>query len=375
MPAMGSGPPTARVMVVGEAWGETEERTRIPFTGASGQEFDRMLHEAGLLRSECYVTNVVNARPPRNDIEAWIPADKKSITGRMVQRQGKYVDPIVAEGLEILRQEIALVSPQVIIALGSTALWALTGNESIVKWRGSLLEYRPEREVLGAGLSGDRTGNAGPGRGDRPSADSSVVLPLRVVPTYHPAAILRMWEWRKIAVLDLKRAARELVSPAVPPQTEFIIKPGFAKVMEVLSKLTYLVAQGPAWIDLDLETKYGHIACCGLSWSPTEALCIPFICEEDREGYWLAEEEGQIVFALRQLLTHPNCWVRGQNLLYDCQYTYRRWGFIPQVKQDTMISHHVLWAGLPKNLAFQASLYCHWYVQWKPDKESWKEGG
>ena len=92
-------------------------------------------------------------------------------------------------------------------------------------------------------------------------------------------------------------------------------------------------------------------------------------------GYWNLEEEAQIVFLLYKLLTHPNCFVRGQNLLYDAQYTYRHWHFIPNVKQDTMIAHHSAFCGMRKSLDFQASLYCKWYVQWKPDKSAWKVGG
>ena len=85
---MGEGRPDAEIMLVGEAFGETEEKSGIPFSGNSGMELNRMLQEAGILRNETYATNVVNSRPPRNDITAWIPEDKKSITGRMVQRQG-----------------------------------------------------------------------------------------------------------------------------------------------------------------------------------------------------------------------------------------------------------------------------------------------
>jgi len=144
MVRMGEGRPDADIMIVGEAWGETEEKSGIPFSGASGQELNRMLQEAGILRNECYCTNVVNARPPRNDITAWIPEDKKSITGRMVKLRDKFVDPIVKEGFGMLIKEIELVKPKVIVALGGTAMWALTGNSSIVKWRGSLLEVDTE---------------------------------------------------------------------------------------------------------------------------------------------------------------------------------------------------------------------------------------
>jgi uracil-DNA glycosylase len=308
-----------------------------------------MLQEAGILRNECYATNVVNSRPPRNDITAWIPEDKKSITGRMVQRQGKFVDPIVAEGLDQLQKEIALVKPSVIVALGGTALWALTGNESIVKWRGSLLP-------LGSGSS------------DHPRT---------VIPTFHPAAVLRMWEWRAIAVLDLKRAAAVLRRGAVQqPDWKFTTRPSFSAVIDTLGKLQRMVEEDPTWIELDLETKASHISCCALSWSKTEAICIPFLLSAtSATSYWLEEEEAFILKLLYRLLRHKNCWVRGQNLLYDCQYTYRRWHFIPNVKQDTMISMHTLYPALPKNLAFPASLACDFYQNWKPDRETWAKDG
>ncbi len=78
---------------------------------------------------------------------------------------------------------------------------------------------------------------------------------------------------------------------------------------------------------------------------------------------------------LYQLLTHPAVKVRGQNLLYDCQFTYRYWCFIPRVKQDTMIAWHSCFPGLRKSLDFQASIVCDDYLQWKPEKGTWKEGG
>lgn len=345
---LGEGRPDAPIFIVGEVWGPREVERNTPFAGASGQELNSQLHDAGLMRSDCYVTNVVNAMPPGGKIESWIPSSRKDITPDMVSLHDKIVKPIVREGVESLAREITLVEPRVIVALGNTALWALTGHSGIIKWRGSLL---------------DTTELVSPGE------------VLRVVPTFHPAAVLRMMDWRPIAVQDLRRAARELTDPAPPPIEEFILHPSFPKVIEVLDYLIEKVETDNWWIDLDLETKAGHIACCGLTWSRSEAICIPFMCESDRAGYWLLEEETEIVWRLRRLLTHPRCWVRGQNILYDAQYTYRHWGFVPNVRQDTMISQHTLWAGMRKSLDFQASMYCGWYVQWKPDKASWKEGG
>jgi uracil-DNA glycosylase family 4 len=119
MPNRGDGPIPARVMLVGEAWGEYEERYGRPFVGPAGSELDRMLHEVGIMRSECFVTNLVNKRPPNNEIGAWIALKKKDITKQHVLLRDKYVLPVIAEGYKQLLAEIQLVQPNLIIAFGN----------------------------------------------------------------------------------------------------------------------------------------------------------------------------------------------------------------------------------------------------------------
>ena len=338
---MGEGPVPARVMIVGEAFGEEEERTGKPFVGASGKLLNSLLHEIGLMRSECYVTNLVNSRPLNNDISNWIAAKKKDVTSEHVALRDKYVKPIIVEGFTSLKREISLVKPSVIITLGNTSMWALTGSWGIMKWRGSILDFEG--------------------------------IPL--IPCYHPAAILREWSWHNITLQDLRRAKRFLEGGIPLPKRRFILRPSFVTVEETLTSLHRRADSGPIWLDLDLETKRGHISCCGISWSRLDAICIPFTCDASHEGYWLEAEEVAIIYNLYRLLTHSNVRVRGQNLLYDFQYIHRWWLFLPTFGQDTMISFHVLFPGLRKSLDFQASMLCEHYVNWKPDKTSWKEGG
>jgi len=332
-------------MIVGEAWGAEEERRQTPFVGASGEELNRMLNEVSILRSECYVTNLVNARPLNNDITTWIAGKKKDITSKHVTLRDKYVLPIVVEGYKSLIAEIAAVKPNVILALGNSAMWALTGNWGILRWRGSLLKMEGQ---------------------DAP----------KVIPSIHPAAILREWSLRAPALRDFRRVADHLTSREYsPPAWKFIVRPSFDQVIGVLNDLyRRLEVSSETWIDFDLETRGGHIACAGLSWSREDALCIPFMCVERREGYWSLEEETAIVYLLRQVLTHSKAKVRWQNGLYDAQYTYRHWHFIPRGAQDTMISHHSCFAGLPKRLDFQASMYCEHFKYWKDDGKTWVSG-
>jgi uracil-DNA glycosylase family 4 len=337
------GPIPARILICGEAPGEQEERAGVPFVGGSGMELNRMLHEVGIQRSECFLTNVARIRPEDNDIEKFIPKVKRDIPPSWPTYRGRQVHPCIIEGTNLLEKEISLVQPNLIIAFGNTALWALTGEWGITRLRGSTFTH-PNGAV--------------------------------VVPTFHPAAILRQWDLRVTAVQDLRRAARYADGTKIAkPKWSFHIRPSFEVARNTLNMLWHECEAGPTWIELDLETKHGHIDCLGLSWSPVDAISIPFLSRNNKAGYWSAEEEGLLVWLIYKVLTHPNALIRGQNLLYDFQYIWRHWHFLPKLGQDTMLSHHSAFAGLPKRLDYQASLYCDYYVQWKPERGAWKEGG
>lgn len=344
---MPDGPVPARIMLVGEAPGADEERLGVPFVGASGQELNRMLAEAKIMRSEVFTTNVCRIRPRNNDITAFVPNKKKDITAAHVALKDKMVLPCVVEGYNLLRAEIEMVKPNVIVAVGNVALWALTGAWGITKWRGSLLR-----------LDGRHT-------------DSS--LP-KVIPTYHPAAVLRQWDWRPVAVNDLRRVREHSQSREwSAPEWKFSLRPSFNTVIGVLNDLLRRLEVSSLWLDFDLETRAGHIACAGISWSLTEAICIPFMCVEGADGYWGLEEEAAIVWTLQKVLTHSNAKIRWQNGLYDAQYTYRHWHFVPRGVQDTMIAQHSIFAALPKSLAFISSMYCQHYVYWKDEGKTWNK--
>lgn len=344
----GEGPVPARIFIVGEAPGEDEERSGHPFVGASGRELDKMLHEAGIMRSECFVSNVSRHRPPDNKIEAWISKAKKkaSIPAGFVPMRNLHVHPNIKEGFEALLKEIELVKPNVIIALGNVSMWSLTGRWGISKWRGSQLR-----------TDWDSTGP-------------------HVLPSYHPAYILRDWAERAAVVRDLRRARSLSDSRAARgPTWSFIIRPSFDQATATLSMLLRKLADGPLKLTHDLETRNGHIACSGMAWSKTEAICIPFMCGENKEGYWTQEQEAHLLWMLYMVLCHPNARVVNQNYLYDAQYTHRWWCFVGRFWRDTMISHHTAFCALPKKLDYQASLYCEQYVQWKVKHNSEDEAG
>jgi len=336
----GEGPIPSRIMLVGEAPSEEDMRVGLPFQGGAGQELNRMLHEAGIMRSECYVTNVLKTRPPEGRLDSVIAEKKKDITAQHTLLRDRYCLAPVHEGYTELLAEIEMVQPNIIIAFGNFAMWALTGNWGVLKWRGSLLQI-PD----------------GP----------------KVIPTLHPAAVIREWSQRAVVLSDLRRVKRHMTSRVYDnkPDWQFYVRPGFS---ETISTLNRLIAQAEAlpdaerlWLDFDIETRYGHIDCIGISWSKLEGICIPFVGAGKPQGYWSADEEGLIVYLLWKLLTHKRVLNRWQNGLYDAQYTHRHWGFVPNHGQDTMISQHSVFAALPKGLSFIASMYADWYVYWKDE--------
>lgn len=340
-----SGPVGAEVMIVGEAPGEQELLKRVPFVGYSGQLLDSALAQAGLPRSDCRVLNVCNERPPGNDMSLWMPTTKKAqaellASGKGVECNGRIVHKFVAEGLASLLSEIDSAPPRLIIALGNTPLWALTDKTGITNWRGSHLRR------------------------------ANVV----VIPTYHPAAVLRAWDLKPAFLSDLKRAARVYREGDHPPQWDFVVRPTFSAVMSTLRGLLSSAKDSnePLLLSVDIETRAQHTTCLGIAWTLTNALCIPFLSTESPGGYWTEDEEVEIVWTLYRLLTHPRVEVVGQNFIYDAQYLFRHWHFIPNVKHDTMLAQHVCFLRLPKSLDFIASLYCAHYIYWKDDGKDWR---
>lgn len=200
-----SGPLPAKIMIVGEAPGYDEERAGQPFIGQSGQELTRMLHEAKIPRTECFITNVCKYKPPRNQMSLWRIQRKKDPQNGFVWKDGFWVHPNVIEGCIELEKEIELCEPNIIIALGNTPLWALTGNDKITKWRGSHL-----------------TTKAG----------------VKVIPTIHPAAILRQWGNRMLVLHDLRIAERESSTKEYNlPKFDFTIRPTLKQVVDFLEEI------------------------------------------------------------------------------------------------------------------------------------------
>ena len=118
---VGEGDPHARIMVVGEGPGQTEDETGRPFVGRSGELLDKILASVNLSREhDVYICNIVKCRPPEN-------------------REPTLQEAEACKGY--LMEQIRLVDPKIILLTGKTALRNLLGiKEGITKVRGRWIE-------------------------------------------------------------------------------------------------------------------------------------------------------------------------------------------------------------------------------------------
>jgi DNA polymerase len=122
-----TGNPDARIMLVGEAPGYEEERKREPFVGPAGQKLNDILKAMGIDRGEVYISNIVKFRPA---------------TPRQTTNNRKPSPEEMAACLPFVREEVAIIRPECIVALGGTAAEGLLGLSGTVgSMRGKWHEF------------------------------------------------------------------------------------------------------------------------------------------------------------------------------------------------------------------------------------------
>lgn len=348
---------------------------RQPFVGYSGKELFRLLGEAfPLLAPEVHaeitalfkydlawvnsrhhwleaagiaMTNVLSLRPPGNKLEALCCSKKELPLAYPMPpiSHGKYLLSDYLPELARLHSEITLSSPNLIVALGNTACWALLHATNIGSIRGAVA-YSHIKRVEGPG----------------PSRNSEAEA-YKVLPSYHPAAVLRQWSWRPILAADLMKASRECQFPEIRrPKRRVLINP----TIEELEQWTHdTLASNPPILSADCETASGMIRCISFAPTPQESICVPFSHSGSPNGsYWPSSgEELRAWSCVRALLESPSIKL-GQNFVYDLQYITPM-GIRPQaVTEDTMLLHHAIFSEMQKGLGFLGSIYT--------DEASWK---
>ena len=311
----GYGNPGAPVWFIGEAPGKDEDEKLIPFIGYSGKELEKMVRHAGGNLNDLYRDNVVPIRPPGNKLDL--------------------LDVPATVFYPLLEEKISKFRPKVVVALGETALRALCGLGSISKHRGSLLQ-------------------------------STLVPGIRVVPTYHPAYVLRDWTSRTVVIHDIRRALEEAEhAELILPTRTFVVRPSFEHAVDILDTLSHSVRVG-----LDIETRGKRIACIGLSDSPQWAISVPFELK-NHQSYWSEQEEATIWGMIGGILANEKIEKIIQNASFDVSILYFHHAPTNGLIWDTMWVHNLLWPDFEHSLAFMTSIYtCEPY--YKDDGKYWE---
>ena len=335
----------SKIVICGEAWGKDEALHKRPFMGATGRELNRLLEEAEFLpqgssermgwnnyerdliyyEAGIYLTNVFNFQPPGNRIEDL--CDKKWGNLQPI-RPGKYLREEFIPELERLKTELREHKPNLIIALGATALWFLTGSSAITKTRGTVA----------------------------PSPYGKMIA------TFHPAYLMRgEWRLRPVVVFDLIKARRESTHRDIRRPARFVYIP---ETIDDIERLLPELRQASR-ISIDIETAADQITCIGFAWSTQHTLVIPiFDNSKPNKSYWTHPDELQAWKLIDKICNLPVPKVF-QNGLYDIHFLWRRYGITPaRCDDDTMLLHHALQPEVQKGLGFLGSVYT--------DEPAWK---
>jgi uracil-DNA glycosylase len=311
----GYGPMGAKLMILGEAPNHIETSLGLPFKGPAGKELDYLCFDSGINRLNCWLTNVCKFEVPPNARGQKIPFQTRAkIAGIDLQQQ-------VTE----LQEEVNELKPNCILALGKTALWALSGKTDLIHFRGSILH--------------------GMGR--------------KFVSTYHPANLLRQttggefigyWN-RQVMIFDFKRAYNQSQFP------EYIVP---SRTLEICKNSAHLAEFRNRYKDkkrmsVDIEANGTCIpVCIGLSFNKHHGMTVPLwncdgishIPDDDLVQMWLI---------LAEMLYEKD--IVGQNFNYDRDKIKRLGFIIRKLVSDTMLKAHAINPELPKGLAFNTSIY------------------
>jgi DNA polymerase len=376
-----------KILIVGEAYGDKESMFNHPFVGPAGRELANMLADAGLapahnmrwpneldmiahwkMLKRAYsieLALVFPVQPEDNNVELFFGAKKEDVCLDMGPlKPGAYLRKAYRPYYDELHELIKTEKPNLVITVGVTPTWALTGQQKIAGIRGTVI-WNP-------------------------------VLKTKILPTWHPAAVLRQWSLRAIAIADLMKAKKESEYPEVKRTKRYIlVDPSFAEMKEWLDQ--------PAKIfSVDIETGYalfskteiermkkqqphlvsllaGQISMIGFARSSTEAMVIPFMARRELKE---TEIVGELLVSKRTLNYWDNpddeieAWRLAlyglkkpvpklfQNGVFDISRLLCAAMRLTQCYEDTMLYHHALFPELQKGLGFLGSLYT--------DEPAWK---
>lgn len=322
---------SSKIALIGEAPGREEDSTGVPFVGGSGRQMNRLIYAAKINRVDCYIDNVVQSRPPNNDIDK---LSKIGLSMEICQRE--------------LIKRLNKTTANVIVPLGRVPLMAIMGFDkiraTIGKYRGSIL-----RSPI---LDGNR----------------------KIIPTFHPSYLIRTMGYsskksladvnRKkdisvgdsfLSYLDYLKIKRESEFPELRlPSRTTLTSPSFGEVIEFLKDILNKRWGRLVSVDIEAFMSAYPIKCIGFGVSDKLAMVIPIF---SNRPWWLLSEEVEIWKLIREILQSPDIHKIIQNEQYERLMLFDFVGEMRGVILDNMIAQRLLFPELKLSLAVQASIF------------------
>lgn len=341
------------LVILGEAPGADEEIAGIPFVGNAGKMLSDIMEQAGLDRREWYILNTFLKRPPNNDLKDtdWTlnktewkaeygtvpPSEPPSLKKRHLRLEHHWQ---IAE----LHARLRALKPDLIVAMGATALWALTGEDAITLYRGNFF-----------------TSPFGP-----------------AIATLHPASVLYMYSNLPLLWADLVKVRMWLEGSLPQPMRRRLwVNPTLREVEAVYRRWSTSKQSDLMGVDIETCPSIDQITTVSFALEG-EGICIPFwdryAVDVSKQNYWASPaDEVQAWRWVEKFAKLPNPKVT-QNGLYDAQYLLdapiqirlANWS------DDTAIMQHAYQPELPKKLGILASLYLN-EPGWKQMRSSNKD--
>jgi len=232
--------------------------------------------------------------------------------------------------LEMLKEDILKYRPNIVIGLGATALWALTGETRIGSFRGYITE-------------------------------SNLVQGQKVLCTYHPIKVDNEWKLHFPAIMDLRKAYANSTTPDIPRDKRSL--EANVSRREFIEYLKFLYHDHNAPVAFDLETKSpgSHVDIIGLADSPNHAVSLDLF--SGREPRFSEGDELEIWEWFAKVL--HRCETITHNGPYDISVLlYKLHILTCKLYADTLVAGHVCWPEAPRSLGFLSSI-CLNVPAWK----------
>lgn len=303
----GLGNPEAPILIVGEAPGNEEVRRGRPFIGPSGKKLGTLLQAAEIASSMLYITNVCMCQ---------------------LGRSKKELNEASACCRDRLLAEIRGVNPKVIVPLGNPAAKAIIGREGITNLRGQVFEVD---------LGGQE---------------------YLVVPSIHPAALLRHWAADQLVIEDLcrvKEIAEGKYELQLEGETDYKVLDTKEAVVEFFEEFE---KQPHVMFDLEtsgLDPRDSEILCISFSFKPRHARLIPL--HTAAGNFFKGREHRYVWTLLREAMANPKVRKSGQNVSFDIAFMEENGCPVANVFADTLHIHHLLDENLPHSLDFLTRAY------------------